>query len=50
MPSLWADEAEVEESGWQPVDYRGLGVFTFDRGQYLSALENATKEWQAMVK
>jgi hypothetical protein len=44
-PSPWIDESEAQEMGWQPFDYTGLGPFVFERGQYLSALDNITQEW-----
>lgn len=44
-PSPFIDEEEAARSGWRPIDYSHLGPFTFDRGQYLAALDALDQEW-----
>jgi hypothetical protein len=44
IKSPWFSEAEAEEIDWAPLNYIGLGPFTFDREQYLAALEDVTRE------
>jgi hypothetical protein len=44
-PSPWIDEVEAQELDWHPLSYAGLGPFTFEHKQYLSALEEITEEW-----
>jgi hypothetical protein len=44
IESPWFSEAEAEEIGWAPLNYIGLGPFTFDREQYLATLEDVTRE------
>jgi hypothetical protein len=48
LPNPWVSDAEAEEIGWAPLDYTGLGPFTFDHDQYLAALEDVTRRRQAL--
>ena len=45
--SPFVSEEEALAEGWQPLDYSGLGPFTFDLAQYLSALEQVSHEWRS---
>ncbi|PKN91053.1 MAG: hypothetical protein CVU44_21580 [Chloroflexi bacterium HGW-Chloroflexi-6] len=49
-PSPWVDEDDAQELEWQPIDYSRLGPFSFDRAQYLAALEKMTQEWHLQNK
>jgi len=40
--SPFVSEEEAFKEGWYPLDYSGLGPFTFEREQYLSSLEEVT--------
>ncbi len=42
--SPFVSEEEAFKGGWHPLDYSGLGPFTFEREQYLFALEEVTQE------
>lgn len=42
--SPFVSEEEAFKEGWYPLEYSGLGPFTFEREQYLSALEEVTPE------
>ncbi len=45
-PNPNLDEETMQELDWHPVDYSGLGPFTFDREKYLAALEAVARAWK----
>ncbi len=42
-PTLWVQYESALAAEWVPVDYSGLGPFTFEREQYFAALDEVSK-------